>query len=451
MELNKYSRAFGVAFLGLVGSFQVNAQISPATAGELGKWWQASTSGFQTVPSGSPASFAVATIPPPATVPAGSVGVKAFEGQWPSAAARSQPRGIPGSPVIDVFAKVKSPSVVKAVGRVFASVSGPIGVGFAIFDLAKEIGFTLGSNSTGINSVTFSDPSICTTAPCVQYQFRTSAPASTFSQACQNGLGQGQSTGYGYMVYTRVIASASYGCNMESTNANGSFDLGWQTLASIESAPAASNEVASTRADFEAAVAAKSGWPAASAISRVVADAIKSGEVIETEPATVTGPATSTPKVTTVQKPDGTTEKTSTTNNYSYAGNNVSVTTVSNVENYNPTTNVTTNQISTTSSAGEAPQPSACETNPKSIGCSDIDVPEGVIPKVSKDVTYSAETMFSGGSCPADVSIAQHLTGRAVVLSYTPTCNALANYVKPIIIAIALFMAYLIILPGRTE
>lgn len=92
-----------------------------------------------------------------------------------------------------------------------------------------------------------------------------------------------------------------------------------------------------------------------------------------------------------------------------------------------------------------------CEKSPNSLGCIEMDQPTGEIPKATKDVSYVAETLFGSGACPANKTIAQTLTGRPIVLSYAPTCDALSTYVKPIIIAIALFMAYLIILPGNRE
>jgi hypothetical protein len=113
----------------------------------------------------------------------------------------------------------------------------------------------------------------------------------------------------------------------------------------------------------------------------------------------------------------------------------------------------TTPQGTTTSSTGrpataDEPPPSECEKSPNTLGCAELDIPEGEIPRQNKDVSYSAEVLFGSANCPADKSYRSVVTGQAIVLSYQSTCDGLALYVKPIIIAIALYMAYLIILPG---
>ena len=116
------------------------------------------------------------------------------------------------------------------------------------------------------------------------------------------------------------------------------------------------------------------------------------------------------------------------------------------------TTSTTT---TTTSNSGPADAKKddrpECEKSPDTLGCAKLDTPDGNIPKVDKNVSYSAESIFGSGSCPADRSVLQGLTGRPIVLSYAQTCDSLARYVQPLIIAIALYMAYLIILPGNRE
>lgn len=97
------------------------------------------------------------------------------------------------------------------------------------------------------------------------------------------------------------------------------------------------------------------------------------------------------------------------------------------------------------------PDVAECVKSPNTLGCIEMDMPSGEIPRVNKDVSYAAESMFGAGACPADKTIPQSLTGRPIVLSYAQTCSALSSYVQPIIIAIALMMAYMIILPGNRE
>lgn len=92
-----------------------------------------------------------------------------------------------------------------------------------------------------------------------------------------------------------------------------------------------------------------------------------------------------------------------------------------------------------------------CEKSPDTLGCIKMDTPDGEIPKTTKDVSYVAETLFGSATCPVSRVISQSLTGHPIYLHFTPTCDALATFVKPMVIAIALFMAYLIILPGNRE
>lgn len=112
----------------------------------------------------------------------------------------------------------------------------------------------------------------------------------------------------------------------------------------------------------------------------------------------------------------------------------------------------------TTTTTSDAPPSDAkkddrpeCEKSPDTLGCIKMDTPDGEIPKSSKDVSYVAETLFGSATCPVSRVISQSLTGHPIYLHFTPTCDALATFVKPMVIAIALFMAYLIILPGNRE
>lgn len=92
-----------------------------------------------------------------------------------------------------------------------------------------------------------------------------------------------------------------------------------------------------------------------------------------------------------------------------------------------------------------------CEKSPDTLGCIKMDTPGGDIPKTTKDVSYVAESLFGSATCPQSRVINQTLTAHPIYLHFTPTCDALATFVKPMVIAIALFMAYLIILPGNRE
>lgn len=90
-----------------------------------------------------------------------------------------------------------------------------------------------------------------------------------------------------------------------------------------------------------------------------------------------------------------------------------------------------------------------CEKNPDILACAkpELDTPDEDIPRVTKDVTYTPETLFGEGSCPAPV-VANISGGRTLTFSYDQYCSAIVSYVKPAVLVLALFGAYLIMLPG---
>ena len=426
---------FRVCLLAVFGlSLNVQAQMSTDTANELGKWWQASTNGFKTVPPQSPGSFVVPYNSPSPGVP-GEVSMRPSAGSWPNAAAKVTPRGIPGGPVIDVVAKVKPLAAAKAITNFAGKLIFPLQVGMAIKDLFDELGVVA---ANGPNGLTFTQSQS-------GYYWDTLSNSGSFvarfptkGEACAlavsragNGTGscfdQGE-TDFGVF----VPPSSTY------------YGVGHRTNIPSEST------VVMTREAFENMIASKSGWPETSAIARVISDAIKSGETVATEPAVVSGPATSPATVTTKARSDGTTETSTTTNNYTYEGNNVKVSNVTTTTNYNPTTNTTTTEVATTQAPGKEEKPSDCEANPSRAGCSELDaVPDGVIPKETKNISYAAESLNWGASatCPAPLSYNAPVTGQAITLSYTPFCD-IASRMRPFILAGAAFVAMMIVMAG---
>jgi hypothetical protein len=99
--------------------------------------------------------------------------------------------------------------------------------------------------------------------------------------------------------------------------------------------------------------------------------------------------------------------------------------------------------------AKDTEQSDICKANPDILACSkpELDTPDGEIPRSEKTVNYQAENVFGEGSCPADVVVPQ-AGGKSLTFSYEPICGPIQTYVRPAIIALALFGAYLIILPG---
>lgn len=93
-----------------------------------------------------------------------------------------------------------------------------------------------------------------------------------------------------------------------------------------------------------------------------------------------------------------------------------------------------------------------CLKSPNTLGCSEIDTPVGdPIPKSSVTVTYAEEELFGAGACPADSTLALGTTGKTVkVWDWQKTC-AFALPLRAMIISLAAFAAFLIVMPGQTR
>ena len=126
-------------------------------------------------------------------------------------------------------------------------------------------------------------------------------------------------------------------------------------------------------------------------------------------------------------------------------------------------------QTSTNPTGMTAPQsPSGTETDPKPtdeelglcdqypdiLACAkpELDVPEGEIPRDTQTITYSPETPFGGGACPANAIFNSTLTGRSYTAwDWQQTCSYTASYVRPIVLLLSTFAAFLILMPGKVE
>jgi len=106
--------------------------------------------------------------------------------------------------------------------------------------------------------------------------------------------------------------------------------------------------------------------------------------------------------------------------------------------------------VTSGSPAGDKPEQfDLCKEHPDILACQkiDFDTPDGEIPKENRQITYAPENVLGGGSCPPPRDLAY---GRQ--FSYATTCDALTTYVRPMVIAIAGWMAIVIIFSiGKPE
>jgi len=375
--------------------------------------------------------------------------------EWPKAKAESTVRLPNGqtSPPITTRARIKPALAGAAIGRFALKVAAPLQIGMALYDLAKELGFNVGRNPDGSIKVEKSDSSVCTVAPCYEYIFAGDPAAvwrSTPMAAAIDFQAWRASQGVHFTIEW-CDPNPSYPLNLcKFVPSSGSPSFSGASYRSA--APSSSAYVPSTVQELQDSIASQSGWPEGSAISRTIADASAAGEQFPTEQPIVSGPATSPGTKSTLTKADGSTVTTNTTNNFNYAGDKVTHTTTTVVNNYNPTTNTTTTETTVEEPAKEQEQKDECTENPDRISCSELDTPDGDIPTTSKDLTYSPENLgFGNGTCPANITRTVH--GQSVVLfDYTQPCNIISSYIKPLVLAISAFIAFMILTPGgKTE
>lgn len=98
----------------------------------------------------------------------------------------------------------------------------------------------------------------------------------------------------------------------------------------------------------------------------------------------------------------------------------------------------------------EEQEKSLCEKHPDILACSkpELDVPDGEIPKVTKQITYAEEGGFGGGSCPSNVYANLH-GKETMVYEWTRTCSVVSTYIRPIILLLGAMGALFILIPGR--
>jgi hypothetical protein len=389
----------------------------------------------------------------------------------------------PSGNAVAVTAKARIPAVEigKAVGRAGVNlglkITGVIGAGLVLYDLAKEINFILSRNPDGSVNVEKTDLNICTVAPCFTYRYDgayynnvpyTTGPQASREAACSRVIAvksdpaNSSPNTQGWYFANPTMSGTT--CFADLYNKEGEFqaNISQGIATSTPTAPASSSAVPSSQQEFIDAVAAKSGWPSTSAVNRLLQEDIAAGNKLATGPITVTGPATSPGTLKTTTKADGSTVTSTTTHNHTYAGDKISTTNTTVVNNYNPTTNITTTETTV-----ETPPK---EDTPEDTAVSDTalpDLPKLYTPKYPEGITgvwntkktaltstplanLAAQLMPSvpaGGTCPVwnlPLNIGPWAYG---VRNVAPAC-IIWDWCKVFIIAGALLLARALIFGG---
>lgn len=117
-----------------------------------------------------------------------------------------------------------------------------------------------------------------------------------------------------------------------------------------------------------------------------------------------------------------------------------------------PTTTTTTSSSSTPDPKAEESEEAEglCKLFPDIAACAKLGTATETIPTSSQSVSYTPESVFGAGTCPADKTFVAY--GQTLQLTnMAQACDLLDTYVKPIAILLAAFTALMIVAVGLPE
>ncbi|CAM8660057.1 hypothetical protein MCEMIEM13_01630 [Comamonadaceae bacterium] len=300
-----------------------------------------------------------------------------------SESTQSQPVGGGRSVPVTVRSRPSNADIAKAVGRFATKAVGVIAVGSALYDLCQELGFGCGGGGGQPLTVTKNNPDLCTVGPCYRYAPLAGPKVGVYynraSDACQQHIGVIYGTNY-LSVNTVDGTGETVRCLMRYNNWDGTAMYTWFNLGSQLRSVDSATPLPSTIQDLENAIAAKSGWPASSALPRVLPEAIASGEALPLpKPYEITGPSSVPLPPEVIQMPDGSKITNQPEKLVQYGPDTVTVTDRS-TKTETSSSGVTT-PISVTTGAQPLPQPptAAAETEKPKDPCGLPDTPKCVI------------------------------------------------------------------------
>lgn len=326
-----------------------------------------------------------------------------------------------GKGYIDVQARVipDRASVARGLLNVARRSTVPLVVGNVLWDAFKESGCTLTLGGSSLLSITCTETSVQGSYYVIGFGGST---ASSRLQACKNVQGVNA-----YVVQT--------GSQWHCYNQFGGG--GYAVATNYENT--VDNEVSKTEEQAVAIFASKNNWGPTSKLPEAIKIAADAGELIEASTPTVTGPSSVAGPTSTTTNPDGTTIVRTETHNVTYNGNSI-----------NYTTTIVTNNNGVVTTEVKSPEESQdqCAKYPDTVGCSELDSPETQVPKSTKNLSYTPEDLgLGGGSCPAPIPFTTSRGSWAIDLA--PYCSAVTSYVRPMVILVAMFLAYLIVTGTR--
>lgn len=347
---------------------------------------------------------------------------------------------------VPLAAGTLGPALLNFAKRVFT----PLTVGFAIMDLFNELGFGASRNGAGellltrdtagvIDGFDYANDAV---TPTVWYASATQA--CTARIAARNASVQTAGTWVRYD-FVSVTQGAANMCRVNTVYQNctncsqfNQNDVAWQGNPTRPKTIFTTSTIPATHQEFLDAVAAKSGWPAASKVSPALADAVNAGEGVKVAPGTVT---TTT---TTIVGP--TTTTTNNDNSTKVTVQTWNVTTVGPVVTYRENLKVTDTTPAGVTSTATTNKP----VEEKTITCGLPDTPKCKIDETGtpadKAATFTqAETELDAQKTAAIAEVAKAAVIPAPAWSFTfalPTgCSSYATGIKNIVISVCSFQS----------
>jgi hypothetical protein len=385
----------------------------------------------------------IPTTPSGGGVPIGNMSFKAPSGGWPGASGTGQlPTPIPGKSLpVSATQKFNRAAMARAVGRFAMKLAVPLTVGMATYELINDLLIQTEFNEEQKENRFYR------TNWGKEYSVDGVRWRSTQQSACQDFTFSGYTT-----VFYPPGSKPQYG-GPDGTCARIRQSDGVEDAAlNLYSRPGIDVK---TYLDEEQLMSELNAAPNNEAMPQAVAEAINSGEKIETE-----GDLEVQPQLQKIEGPTKT--QASSTGESLSEKTECDVAVVNGVVDYicktvttkttpaGSTTVVVTNPDGTTSTQTvSTPSTTTTQTTTSSEPERDkdeFDVPDGEIPRAEKSVSFSPMSILTGnGTCPQDKVFT--VAGKSHTMSYAQICTTFSN-VRPLIIAIAFFMAYVIVLPG---
>lgn len=195
---------------------------------------------------------------------------------------------------VTATAKISSGAAAVLIGAGI-KLAGPLGVlitGYQIYEFVKELGFQVDNGLT----VTKSDPTVCTVAPCYLKKLASANygtyTGNTIAQAAASMQSGYNAQGLDYLIASFSVSGSSVTFIENKRSTGAYYTTRVITASDVPTAPSSPVLLPSTLQELQDAIAAQSGWPSTSAIAQAVVDAQKlTGTKIPTDQPDITGPA----------------------------------------------------------------------------------------------------------------------------------------------------------------